>query len=355
MKKYEPRFMHHVIKPPVMVYSQEQEDALGPEWSRMYIHQAYPKVKYHWTKRPTTVKNADEEAALGGGWAESPAVFESYKAPSRARPGQNDPTKWVNEWSVCGLTEIHRKKIKAQLMRADGAFWRSPDLPTADVDSMGLAFNGIAQVLFDAGILTRQLLAQEIPTLVWDSAIAGSWWRLASETRQDIFPEQLGHYWVWRDESRDWTGLFRAEAAEWQAKLLDAEASGATPLATAQMTNSPTATAPESSRQQADSTRGSPSRHRHDPASAEPTLTTSAGSGNRAVIAGFISKMAEAGHQITKKDIWILAGYENPTEFERYQRGDKRTTRAATSNFNRILNMEPEDFFRALSKKKTRA
>lgn len=57
---------------------------------------------------------------------------------------------------------------------------------------------------------------------MWDSAIAGAWWRLASESRQDIFPEQLGHYWVWRDDSRDWKGLFRAEVGEWRAALLDA-------------------------------------------------------------------------------------------------------------------------------------
>jgi hypothetical protein len=92
---------------------------------------------------------------------------------------------------------------------------------------MRIAFKGIAQVLFDAGILTEQLLQNETVQLVWDSAIAGGWWRFASETRENIFPERVGHYWAWRDESRDWQVLFRAEIAEFRAKLLEVPAPGA--------------------------------------------------------------------------------------------------------------------------------
>jgi hypothetical protein len=64
-------------------------------------------------------------------------------------------------------------------------------------------------VLFAAGILTENLLRNEIPQLVWDSAIAAGWWRCASETSQNIFPERVGHYWVWRDDRTDWQQLFR--------------------------------------------------------------------------------------------------------------------------------------------------
>jgi hypothetical protein len=46
---------------------------------------------------------------------------------------------------------------------------------------------------------------------VWDSAIAAGWWRCASETPQGIFPERVGHYWVWRDEGTDWQRLFQGE------------------------------------------------------------------------------------------------------------------------------------------------
>jgi hypothetical protein len=213
--------MYHATKAPVTVSNEQEERALGPEWSRVYIFQEYPKAKYHWSGKTVTVQNADEDTALGGGWANSPSAFDAYKGPRRARIEDRDPCKWLDEWSVPGLSSEHRKKIKAQLLRAEGAFERSPD---ADPESAALAcmrqaFHGIAGVLVDAGILTEDLLRKEIPELVWDSAIAGGWWRRASETRQDIFPEQRGHYWVWREDSRDSKELFRAETRDWEARL----------------------------------------------------------------------------------------------------------------------------------------
>jgi len=216
-----PRFLHHRTKPPVEVFSKEEEQALGPEWSREYIHQEYPKWKYHWNKKECIVNNAEEEFALGGGWADSPTAFERHRGPRPPRTDIHDPAKWVGDWTVSELSAKDRNRIKAQLLRADSAFWKSPDADSADLAAMKLAFDGIAKVLFEAGILTDQFLHNEIPTLVWDSAIAGGWYRFASETPERIFPERLGHYHVWRDESKDWEGLFRAETAQWLAALLD--------------------------------------------------------------------------------------------------------------------------------------
>src|ERR1019366_4284561 len=50
--------------------------------------------------------------------------------------------------------------------------------------------------------------------------IAAGWWRCASETPQDIFPERVGHYWVWRDERGhfEWRGGRRC--IEERARLL---------------------------------------------------------------------------------------------------------------------------------------
>ena len=183
--------------------------------------QPYPSCRYHFTGKIATVNNPEEDAALGGGWADSPNIFDPYRAPRRLRP-QHDPVKWVDQWSVEQLSEGDRTKIKAQLLRAHAAFWKSPEASDADTAAMKTAFDGIAHILLDAALLSEQRLAVDIPKLVWDSAIAGGWWRLASETRQSIFPQALGHYWVWRDDSRDWNMLFSPEAAEWRAKLLDA-------------------------------------------------------------------------------------------------------------------------------------
>lgn len=215
-----PRWMYHATEKPKMVSSRQEEVALEPEWSRVYIHQEYPKVKYHWSGKEITIQTADEEAALGGGWANTPAAFAPYKGP-RAAGVEHHPERWVDEWPISGLSDEDRQRIKAQLWRADSEFWKSPDAPSADTTVMRLAFDGVASVLFSAGILTEQLLRDQIPLFVWDSAIAAGWWRLASEAPHDMFREQLGHYWVWREEGKDWQGLFRSETGKWRAQLLE--------------------------------------------------------------------------------------------------------------------------------------
>jgi|HubBroStandDraft_4_1064222.scaffolds.fasta_scaffold18025_1 hypothetical protein len=194
-----------------------------------YIHQEYPKCKYSWAGKTVIVHNLEQEAALGGGWADTPAAFTPYRGPRPGRADRDDPLQWVDQWPVAQLSAVDRRRLKAQLLKADAAFWKAPDVPSAEVDTMRLAFVGIAEVLFDAGILTEPLLRNEIEQFVWDSAISGGWWRLASETRRDIFPEQVGHYWVWRDESGDWQMPFRSEIAVWRAKLLETIPSSAAP------------------------------------------------------------------------------------------------------------------------------
>jgi len=226
-----PKQMFHASMDPIIVYNKQQEAELGPDWSEKYIYGRYPTWKYHWTKPAEIVNNADEDAALGSGWTKNPTAFDPYKGARRAGSDQADPVKWVDEWPVPGLSFEDRNKIRAQLWKADGEFWKSPDAPAANVDSMKLAFVGISKVLFQAGILTEQLLQNEIPLLVWDSAIAGGWWRFASEIRQDIFPEQLGHYFVWRDDSKDWQELFRSETSEQRSMLSEVSAQPQAPPA----------------------------------------------------------------------------------------------------------------------------
>ena len=100
-----PGWLYHATQRPQMVMSREEEARLGREWSRVYIHQEYPKVKYHWNGKDKTVQSAVEEAALGGGWANNPGAFNPYKGPRPPRADNQDPAKWVREWSVPGLTD----------------------------------------------------------------------------------------------------------------------------------------------------------------------------------------------------------------------------------------------------------
>src|SRR5260370_31836421 len=115
--------------------------------------QPYPSCRYHFSGKIATVNSPEEDTALGGGWADSPTVFDPYKAPRRLGP-QHDPVKWVDRWSVEQLSEGDRTKIKAQLLRAHAAFWKSPEASDADTAAMKTAFDGIAHSLLDARLLS---------------------------------------------------------------------------------------------------------------------------------------------------------------------------------------------------------
>jgi hypothetical protein len=54
--------------------------------------------------------------------------------------------------------------------------------------------------------------------------------------------------------------------------------------------------------------------------------------------------------RVFKKDIWTAAGYSDRTEFERFQRGDARTTASAAANFERVLKTEPKLFVEILDR-----
>jgi hypothetical protein len=181
-----PKYMRRAAMAPVNVNSAEEQTELGPQWSEVKTSD-YPRHLRHWTKQEIVVKNAEQDAALGGGWADVLEAFAPYRAPRPPKTDLEDPVKWVDDWAVSDLSTRDRDRIKAQLLRADSAFWRSPDADSADLTAMRLAFDGIAKVLFEVGILTKQILQDEIPILVWDSAIAGGWYRFASETPNASF------------------------------------------------------------------------------------------------------------------------------------------------------------------------
>ena len=51
--------------------------------------------------------------------------------------------------------------------------------------------------------------------------------------------------------------------------------------------------------------------------------------------------LQKTNKRITRKDFWMRAGYKSPTDFERWQRNDPRTTKAAEVNFDRVLREKP--------------
>jgi hypothetical protein len=83
--------------------------------------------------------------------------------------------------------------------------------------------------------------------------------------------------------------------------------------------------------------------------SSEGPATDATPVGNRERIDGFILKMAKSGLKIKRNDIWHAAGYKDRTEFERFQR-DERRNQTALSNFNRILSLNAEDLRELITK-----
>jgi hypothetical protein len=79
----------------------------------------------------------------------------------------------------------------------------------------------------------------------------------------------------------------------------------------------------------------------------EPAKTMSP---TRQRIETFLETMRQHGHRISRKDIWQLAGYEDATEFERFQREDPRATAGSRQQFDRVLTLRPEEFVQKLRK-----
>jgi hypothetical protein len=65
-------------------------------------------------------------------------------------------------------------------------------------------------------------------------------------------------------------------------------------------------------------------------------------SSRRASVDRYIADvLAQTGKRITRIDIWKKAGYADATEFERWQRGDQKQSKAAGENLRRILTDKP--------------
>jgi hypothetical protein len=133
-----------------------------------------------------------------------------------------DPTIWVDDWPLPGLSRSGREKIKSILWKAHAAIFKGPfDDYWRYIKHMQEAFSGIAGVLFDAKLLTVQLLEQELCLLLVESGIAGRWFHFpVDETLTEVFPGYLGHSSVWKRFNEEVPGIFLAETAEWRSRLL---------------------------------------------------------------------------------------------------------------------------------------
>lgn len=84
-----PRFMFHATKPPVIVNDQDAVNALGLNWSRVYIHQDFPKVMYNEQGRTVVVHNKTElEKEAKRGYQDHP--YEAVETVSTMSSADKD-------------------------------------------------------------------------------------------------------------------------------------------------------------------------------------------------------------------------------------------------------------------------
>jgi hypothetical protein len=142
-------------------------------------------------------------------------------------PEDFDPTRLVDAWPLPGLSAEVCKKIKAKLLKAHAAYIRTPIDPYGFIGPLQQAFGDVAQVLFEADLLTVGLLKNQLRLFVVEAAIAGGWYRLANdEPLTELFLEYWGHPSAWREFNEKFERTFSAEIAEWSAKLLESELEG---------------------------------------------------------------------------------------------------------------------------------
>jgi hypothetical protein len=176
---------------------------------------------------------ADANAEIQSKQRQAAATGDPFGGACRvAQTAQDSPLRTlrnVGGWPA-SLSDECVNQIETVLLGAAARCWTSPTLaneegfdPLSSADVMRLAFDRIAQVLFDAGVLKPDrpidsrdgVGLDDIVLLVWETARLGDWLHLDEETRQ-AFRKQRNATDVWSDQE----ALFRAETTKWKASLL---------------------------------------------------------------------------------------------------------------------------------------
>ena len=141
----------------------------------------------------------------------------------------------VDEWPLPGLSPAHRAKIKSELLKAQATYYRLSMRELGFEKPMQMAFTGIAAILFDASLLTIEILENQLRLLMVEAAMIGGWMNPhPDDPRVEIFPGFFGHQLAWSRFNQHGIQILFASTAEWHSRLLDQSAEGAQqPTATA--------------------------------------------------------------------------------------------------------------------------
>lgn len=79
-------------------------------------------------------------------------------------------------------------------------------------------------------------------------------------------------------------------------------------------------------------------------ASINQSSTTPSRTPNARRVDAFIQRFDASGHRITRTDIYHVAGYDDRSQFLRWQKGDERSTPGDANKFSRVLDMAIPEF-----------
>ncbi|WP_158820016.1 hypothetical protein [Granulicella sp. S156] len=160
----------------------------------------------------------------------------------------NDPTIWVDEWPLAELSSVDRLRIKSQIYKGHAIAVRHTrkNARVVLIEAMSKTFDGVARVLFDSGLLTKELLEGPVRLLILEAAMEGKWFDRYSyeptelyafdETnafvggRPDIFPGYPGPHIAWHTFTENTHSeffnmkIFEWGTAYWNSRLLDSKA-----------------------------------------------------------------------------------------------------------------------------------
>jgi hypothetical protein len=184
-----PRQMFHAIEDPRLVFTEAEEKALGPEWSRVYIYKEYPKIKHHRTGQTRSVKDAKEELMLGEGWSDS--------SLGPFLPREANPLKCFDTWELEFLSLDARKRIREGLANAHADVIESgPDHDSkVRKASIQKVFDVFATEYQAAGILNEFCLTDTLLKMVYGAAVASGWQTGALE-QNGRCTLRFGDYWT---------------------------------------------------------------------------------------------------------------------------------------------------------------
>jgi hypothetical protein len=135
-------------------------------------------------------------------------------------PAGSDPIRWFDTWGLQELSPEARSRIKFGLMSLHANVMESSNEDGSRVRKVSLqkGFELFADEYLAGRLLTKSIMEESIPQMVYDAAVSGGW-HTGSPTRNSGCTQQFGHYWVPQQVPAMLRVLFEPQVWRYRARL----------------------------------------------------------------------------------------------------------------------------------------